>query len=308
MKDLKNSNSDKLLIVVAGPTAVGKTSLSIELARHLKTEIISADSRQFYREMKIGTAAPSTEELAAVPHHFIGNLSIHDYYNVFRYETDVLILLEKLFSKYNCVIITGGSGLYINAVCDGIDELPDPDPLLREQLNQMFQVHGISYLQNQLLQSDPEYFKVVDKQNPIRLIRAIEVCKLTGKTYSALRSEQSKPRNFRVLKIGLFRERETLNDIINQRVDNMMKNGLLEEVRALYSFKHLNALNTVGYRELFAFLDGNITLSEAVTNIKTNTRRYAKRQMTWFKKYPDFRWFHPDQFEEITRICTENQE
>ena len=283
MMDLKKSNSDPehaRLIVIVGPTAVGKTAISIRLAQYLNTEILSADSRQFYRELKIGVAAPSEAELNAVPHHFIGNLSIHDYYNVSRYETDVLALLDRLFLTKKQLLMVGGSGLYINAVCHGIDELPDPDPDLRKEL----QNNELEELRNKLKLLDPEYYAIVDLANPTRLIRAIEVCLQTGKPYSSLRNGTARPRKFNILKIGLSRERAELNQIIGLRVDQMIEQGLLEEARNLYPLRHYNALNTVGYKELFEYFDGKITLEQAIADIKTHTRRYAKRQMTWQRR------------------------
>jgi len=298
MTDLKRSNSDPLLIVIAGPTAVGKTAISIRLAQHLNTEILSADSRQFYRELKIGVAAPSETELNTTPHHFIGNLSIHDYYNVSRYETDALALLKHLFITKKQLLMVGGSGLYINAVCHGIDELPDPDPALRKEL----QNNGIEALRSQLKLLDPEYYTIVDLANPTRLIRAIEVCLQTGRPYSALRNNKPKLRDFNILKIGLQRERNELNEIIGRRVDQMLEQGLLEEARSLYPLRRLNALNTVGYKELFEYFDGNISLEQAITDIKTNTRRYAKRQMTWFRRDKEIHWFHPNDTDKILEI------
>ena len=301
MMDLKKSNSDpehSRLIVIAGPTAVGKTAISIQLAQYLNTEILSADSRQFYRELKIGVAAPSETELNTVPHHFIGNLSIHDYYNVSRYETDALALLNRLFLTKTQLLMVGGSGLYINAVCHGIDELPDPDPDLRKEL----QNNEIEELRNRLKLLDPEYYAIVDLANSTRLIRAIEVCLQTGKSYSSLRNGIPKPRNFNILKIGLSRERAELNQIIGLRVDQMIEQGLLEEARSLYPLRHHNALNTVGYKELFEYFDGKITLEQAITDIKTHTRRYAKRQMTWFMRDKEIHWFHPDDIDQIKQL------
>jgi tRNA dimethylallyltransferase len=297
-----NSDSAANLIVITGPTAVGKTLLSIELAKTLSSEIISADSRQFYREMRIGTARPSDDLMKLVPHHFIGHLSISDYYNVSRFETDVLSKLAQIYQKSSNALLVGGSGLYINAVCHGIDELPDPDDTLREQLKDLFQKEGIKSLQDKLSELDPDYFQQVDQSNPKRLLRAIEVCLTTGLTYSALRKNQSRPRNFRIIKVGLQRDRDDLNQRINRRVEIMMKEGLLEEVKALLPYRYFNALNTVGYKELFDYLDGKYSLDQAVEKIKTNTRRFAKRQMTWFRKDKEINWFHPDEFEKIIQM------
>jgi tRNA dimethylallyltransferase len=294
-----------LLIVITGPTAVGKTSLTLQLARSLGTEIISADSRQLYKEMRIGTARPSEADLKLVPHHFIGHLSIHDEYNVSRFEEDVLNLLPGLFRQWECVIMTGGSGLYINAVCHGIDDLPDPEGSLHEELKRLYTQKGISALRAQLKILDPKYYKQVDLANQNRLLRALEVCIATGKPYSSLRTNVPRQRNFRILKIGLQREREELNSRINQRVDTMVEAGLLTEVEQLLPFRDLNALNTVGYKELFPYFDGTISLEAAIENIKTHSRRYAKRQMTWFRKDASIRWFHPDQADEIINFVRE---
>lgn len=299
-----SDNINRLLVVLAGPTAVGKTSIAIELAQRFGTEVISADSRQFYREMRIGTAVPSSEELASVPHHFIGHLSIRDPYDVSRFESEALQKLEDLFAMHKIVIMAGGSGLYINAVCKGFDELPDKDPELRQKLQETFENTGIVALQKQLQQLDPEYYAKVDKSNPKRLLRAIEVCLITGKPYSQLRKGEVKQRPFRVLKIALNREREELFARIATRTDQMMAAGLLDEVKSLLPYRNLNALNTVGYKELFDFLDGNCTLEQAITDIKTNTRRYAKRQLTWFRKDPEYHWFHPEAIEEIASLIS----
>jgi tRNA dimethylallyltransferase len=294
-----------LLVILAGPTAVGKTAVAIELAHRFGTEIISCDSRQFYREMRIGTAVPSTEEMAKVPHHLIGHLSIHDQYDVSRFETEALKKLEELFMTRKVVIMTGGSGLYINAVCKGFDELPDKDPELRKRLQETLEENGIVELQEQLRELDPLYFEKVDKNNPNRLLRAIEVCLITGKPYSQLRKGQIKARPFRVVKIALNRDRQELFNRISERTEQMIAEGLLEEVKSLLPHRHQNALNTVGYKELFEHLYGNISLEQAITNIKTNTRRYAKRQLTWFKKDPEYHWFHPEEIKGIASIISE---
>jgi len=299
MPFLNPDGERKLLVVIAGPTAVGKTPLCIELSREFRTEIVSCDSRQFFKEMLIGTAAPGEAELTAVKHHFIKHLSIHDAYDVSRYETDALHLLDDLFSRHRLAILTGGSGLYINAVCQGFDDVPDADPILRQELKAELENRGISALQEQLKRLDPDYYEFVDKSNPNRLLRAIEVCLITGRPFSQIRKGEKKQRPFAVLKIALNREREELFARINERTEQMMARGLLDEVRNLQHFRHLNALKTVGYRELFDFLDEKCTLAQAIENIKTNTRRYAKRQLTWFKKDKDYHWFHPDQKNEI---------
>lgn len=298
-------NDKKQLIIITGPTAIGKTGLAIQIAKHFNTEIISADSRQFYREMSIGTAKPDADELAAVRHHLVGQLSVHDHYNVSMFEQDALALLEKLFKEHDQVVMVGGSGLYINALCHGIDELPDADEALREELNRVLEEPGIEPLQTELEKLDPEYYRQVDRSNPKRLMRAIEVCRITGKKYSELRKSEPKSRDFEIIKIGLNTDRELLFDRINRRVDEMIAAGLVEEVRSLEKYKHLNALNTVGYKEIFDHFDGKYTLEKAIEKIKTNTRRYAKRQLTWFKKDKEIVWFEPDDLEGIINevIC-----
>lgn len=283
---------------------MGKTDVAIQLALHFKTEIISADSRQFYREMSVGTAKPDTQQLGKVKHHFIGQLSIHDYYNVSKFENEVLELLKELFEKHNVVFLVGGSGLYIDAVCNGIDDFPDPAPELRSYLKGILLDEGISKLQEMLLSLDPEYFATVDVNNPNRLLRALEVCHTTGKKFSEQRLNNSKNRNFQIIKIGLKLPRPELFNRIGQRVDNMIDNGLVKEVEGLLLFRHLNALNTVGYKEIFEFLDENTSLQQAIENIKTNTRRYAKRQLTWFNRTSEYKWFEPSQLNEITNHIT----
>lgn len=272
------------LLVIAGPTAVGKTQFAIETALQCESVVLSADSRQFYREMKIGTAAPSNEELATVKHYFIGNLSIHDYYSVSKYEQDVLQLLPSLFAQHNVVVMTGGSGLYIDAVCNGIDELPDPDPEIRQFVNNIYKNDGIESLRSQLRKVDKAYYNSCNLADHKRMIRAVEVSLQMGKPYSDFLKNPHKKRDFNIIKYCLVRPREELFDRINRRVDLMMEQGLLEEARQLYPYRELNSLNTVGYKELFDFFDGKLSLEQAVTDIKTHTRRYAKRQMTWFKR------------------------
>jgi tRNA dimethylallyltransferase len=289
----------RYLLIVTGPTAVGKTTLTIRLAQHFKTEILSADSRQFYKEMRIGTARPGDDELKMVPHHFTGHISIHNEYNASRFESEALNLLNKLFENHSLVIMTGGSGLYLNAVSHGIGDLPDPDITVREELKQIYATEGIQSLRSRLRLLDPRYYEEVDLANPKRLLRALEVCIATGVPYSELRKKKHKPRDFDCIWIGLTRDREELNRRINDRVDHMMDEGLLKEVESLIPFRDLNALNTVGYKELFEWFDGTVTLGSAVENIKTHSRRYAKRQMTWFRKTKDITWFHPDDYEGI---------
>lgn len=282
------------LIIIIGPTAVGKTTFAIEMAKVLRTEIISCDSRQMYREMRIGTAVPTAEELAAAPHHFIGNLSIHDYYNVSMFEQECLQLLDKLFVKYPTVVMTGGSGLYIDALCKGIDDFPTVDPEIRQIVTDCFNTEGIEYLRRQLKLLDPTHYAKVDLRNHKRIMKAIEVSLQTGKPYSSFLRSQERKRPFEMEKIVLNRPREELFDRINQRTTLMMKEGLLEEAKSLYPYRHLNALNTVGYKELFAYMDGHFNLDTAVELIRRNTRRYAKRQLTWFARDNETVWRHPD--------------
>lgn len=276
--------SDRTLLIVTGPTAVGKTAYTIELAERLGTPIISADSRQMYREMRIGTAAPTAEELSRVQHYFVGNLSIHDYYNVSMFEQQVLELLETLFVDHPVVIMTGGSPQYIDAVCNGIDELPDPDPDIRQYVNQLYQTNGLEALCAQLATLDPDYYAHVNHNDHKRMIRAVEVSLQMKKPYSQCLHQTKKQRDFKIEKYYLNRPREVLFDRISRRVDAMMEQGLLEEARQLLPYRNLNALNTVGYKELFDYFDGKCSLEQAVTDIKTHTRRYAKRQLTWFKR------------------------
>jgi tRNA dimethylallyltransferase len=273
-----------------GPTASGKTNAAIKLAEKLETEIISADSRQFYKEMSIGTAKPSREQLDRVKHHFIGHLSVTEYYNVSRYEIEALEILASLFKMKDYAIMAGGSGLYIDAVCKGIDELPDPSPELRDKLKADYKEKGLEHIQHLLRDLDPEYFEVVDIKNPNRVLRALEVCIMTGRPYSSLRKETPKHREFQVLKYGIDIPRSQLGRRISARVDSMVKSGLLNEVRSLEEYRHLNALNTVGYKEIFDYFDGKSCIHAAIEKIKTNTRRYAKRQMTWFKKDKEINW------------------
>jgi len=272
------------LIVIGGPTAVGKTAYAIETAKKFHTSIISADSRQFYKEMRIGTAFPSEEELAAVKHYFVGHLSIGEYYSISRFEQDVLKLLPTLFAENPVVVMTGGSGLYLDAVCKGIDDLPDPDLNIRQQVIELFENEGIEALRRRLRHLDPVFYNTNDLANHKRMMRALEVCLQTGKPYSELLTQSSKKRDFEIQRYYLNRPREVLFDRINRRVDQMMADGLLEEAQSLYQYKGMNALNTVGYKEMFDFMEGRMTMEEAVEKIKVNTRRYAKRQITWFKR------------------------
>ena len=290
------------LLVILGPTAIGKTKLAINIAKTFDAEIISADSRQFYKELKIGVAAPTDEELKVVKHHFVSHLSIIEYYNVSKFENEVLGFLNGYFQNKRYAVMASGSGLYIDAVCKGIDEMPDPDDKLRKQLKKTLKNNGLEPLLKQLKQLDLEYYDVVDLNNPNRIMRALEVCLKTGKTYTSLRNNKPKKRDFEIIKIGLNRPREELFEIIENRVDKMIEQGLLDEVKGLWKYKNLNALNTVGYKEIFDYFDGNCTLDQAIEKIKTNTRRYAKRQLTWFKKDKSIHWFHPDEKEKIVEF------
>lgn len=288
----------KRLIVIIGPTAVGKTAVSVWLAKTLGCEILSCDSRQFYKELSIGTAKPTPEEMQGVPHHFIDSLSITDEYSAGKFEQDALVVLNRLFEASNTALMVGGSGLYVDAVCRGVDDLPEANPKLRDQLNNT----PLMELQQRLQAIDPNYAEVVDKQNAHRIIRAIEVFEVTGTPYSALRQQQPKARPFDVVKIGLELPREQLYERINQRAELMMKSGLLEEAKALHPNKDLQALQTVGYRELFRHLDGELTLEQAVEEIKKNTRRYAKRQLTYWRRDEDIKWLGPDDHDEIVGL------
>lgn len=297
-----------ILLVIAGPTASGKTDLAIRLAQSLGTVIISADSRQFYREMNIGTAKPTPEQLALVPHYFINSHSIANFYSVGDYEREVLALLNDLFTKHHVVVMVGGSGLYIRAVCQGVDDFPLALPEVKQQLLSLLATEGIVKLQELLLEKDPVYHKIVDLNNPQRLIRALEVCLSNGQPFSDFRSGIMTSRPFRMVKIGLEMERETLYNRINQRVEDMMANGLLEEAKQLYPSRHQNALQTVGYSELFDHLDGNYSLEEAVALIKRNSRRYAKRQMTWLRKESDLVWISPTEIDSILEMVDSNRQ
>ncbi len=285
------NSSAKILICVVGPTAIGKTAMAIEMALHYNCEIISADSRQFYREMSIGTAVPSEIELQTVKHHFIHNLSIADEYSVGKFEKEALTKLDELFLVSDYAILVGGSGLYVDAVLKGFDELPDVDPKIRKQLNQDLEINGIERLQQQLKELDPTYFSRVDIANPQRVIRALEICIGTGKPYSSFLNNKENSRNFVPILIGLTAERSLLYDRINNRVDLMFDAGLMEEAKKLYPFRSNNALMTVGYREIFDFIDGKISLANSIEEIKKNTRRFAKRQMVYFKKNSKIEWF-----------------
>jgi len=291
--------SPKNVIVIVGPTAIGKTAVSIVLAKKLNCPIISADSRQFFKEMTIGTAKPATDEMQDVPHYFINSHSIADDYNVGKFETEVIALLDDLFKQHDTVIVTGGSGLYIDALCKGFDNLPEADKETRAKIDHILKTEGIEGLQAILKELDADYYQQVDLQNPQRLSRAIEVCLTTGKPYSQFRKGETKKRNFNCIKIGLNTNRQALYERINKRVNDMMANGLLNEVTALQQHKHLNALQTVGYKELFDHLDNKTDLATAIELIKQNTRKFAKRQLTWFNRDKTITWFEPDEQQKI---------
>ncbi|MTI20114.1 tRNA (adenosine(37)-N6)-dimethylallyltransferase MiaA, partial [Fulvivirga sp. RKSG066] len=286
-------------IVVVGPTAVGKTDTCIKLAQHFKTDIVSADSRQFYKEMEAGTAKPSQEEMAAAKHHFIDSHSIEEDVSAGTYERLAIKQLDELFDEKKYVILTGGSGLYIDAVTMGMAEMPKIDPSIRQQLNEELDENGLQPLLEELEKLDPVYYNRVDRNNPHRIIRALEVCRGTGKAFSAFRKPAAKKRNFTTVKIGLDRPREELYERINLRMDQMIEQGLFEEAKDFYSYKNHNALQTVGYKEIFDYLDGLYDKEEAIRLLKRNSRRYAKRQMTWFTKDETVKWFHPSQIGEI---------
>lgn len=293
------------LIVLLGPTGVGKTELSLRVASHVGSPIISADSRQLYKELVIGTAAPTAEQLARVKHYFVGTLSLTDYYNASQFEEEVLLCLENLFQSTSNVVMTGGSMMYIDAVCNGIDELPTVSQEIRTNLMKRFEVEGLDPIQEDLKRLDPQHYNEVDLNNYKRVIHALEICLMTGRPYSELRTNTKKTRPFRIIKIGLTRDREELCDRINARVDQMMRDGLLEEARHVYPYKHLNSLNTVGYKEMFNYLDGEWPLDFAIEKIKRNSRVYARKQMTWFKRDKEINWFHPDNIEGILTFLDE---
>lgn len=293
------------LIVITGPTAVGKTELCIDIAKYYGVPIINADSRQIYRELKIGTATPTEEQLKSVKHYFVGSISIDNYYNASMYEQDVLTLLDKQFKHSPIQLLTGGSMMYIDAICNGIDDIPTIREDIREEMKKRYANEGLEALCEDLRRLDPEHYEIVDKKNYRRVIHALEICYQTGKTYTSFRRQEKKQRPFKIIKIGLNREREELYHRINLRVDQMMTDGLLDEVQSLQSKRTNNALNTVGYKEMFTYLDGTWSLEEAVERIKGNTRRYARKQLTWFKRDEDMRWFHPQQKEDILKYISQ---
>lgn len=289
----------KTLVILLGPTGVGKTELCLSLAEELNTEIVSCDSRQFFRELKIGTAAPTEAQMQRVKHHLVGNLSIFDYYSCGRFEIDALKKLDELFLSKEVVLMTGGSMLYIDAICKGIDDIPNVDQELRDSLHERYANEGIDNILAELKLLDPEYYDMVDKKNHKRIIHALEICLTSGKTFSSFRKETAKERPFDIIKIGLNLPREELYERINRRVDIMFEEGLMEEAKTYYPHRNLNSLNTVGYKELFEYFDGNWDLDFAKNMIKQNSRRYAKKQLTWFNRDKDINWFRPDQQEEI---------
>ena len=291
------------LIVITGPTAVGKTALTIQLACHYGIPVINADSRQIYRELKIGTAAPTAKQLQQAKHYFVGTKSIEDYYNASIYEQEVMSILKTSSSDMN--LLSGGSMMYIDAVCNGIDDIPTIRDDIRLEMKRRYQAEGLEALCEELKRLDPEHYAIVDRKNHRRVIHALEVCYQTGRTYTSFRTQQKRERPFRIVKIGLNREREELYNRINLRVDQMIEQGLLYEVEGLYARRHLNALNTVGYKELFDYMDGRWSKEEAIERIKGNTRRYARKQLTWFKRDDSVCWFHPDQQEEILKYISQ---
>ena len=298
----------KTLIVITGPTAVGKTAVSLDIARHYGIPVINADSRQIFKELKIGTARPTEEEQRQVKHFFVGTLGIGDYYSASLYEQQVLALLDQEFLTRDYALLSGGSMMYIDAVCNGIDDIPTIDVQTRETMKKRLKEEGLEVLCEELKRLDPEYYDIVDRQNPRRVVHALEICVMTGQTYTSFRKRSRKERPFRIIKIGLTRPREELYQRINARVDKMMSDGLLDEVKALYPKKELNALSTVGYKELFDYLDGRWPLEEAVERMKGNTRRYARKQLTWFKKDEQIRWFHPNDEKEIMNYISKDYE
>ena len=296
---------EKTLIVITGPTAVGKTALCLDIAKHFDIPIINADSRQIFRELKIGTARPTEEQMQEVKHYFVGILGLEDYYSASLFEQQVLELLDQQFQTHDYALMAGGSMMYIDAVCDGIDDIPTIDDATRELMKKRLAEEGLEKLCEELKILDPDYYDIVDRQNPRRVVHALEICTMTGKPYTSFRKREKRERPFRIIKIGLNRPREELYERINRRVDQMMAEGLLDEVQSLYPRRSLNALNTVGYKELFDYIDGRWPLEEAVERIKGNTRRYARKQLTWYKKDEQIRWFHPDDKETIINYISQ---
>lgn len=296
----------KTLVVLLGPTGIGKTELSLSLAKLLSSPIVSADSRQIYSTIKIGTAAPTEAELSQVKHYFVGSLNLEDYYSAAQYESDVMELLESLFTTHDTILMTGGSMMYIDAVTKGIDDIPTVDDETREILKQRLESDGLDTLLKELKLLDPEYYNIVDKKNHKRIVHALEICYMTGRTFTSFRTNTKKKRPFRILKIGLRMDREKLFDRINRRVDKMVEDGLVEEAKGVYHLRHLNSLNTVGYKEIFKYIDGEWDLQTAKERLKKNTRVYAKKQMTWFKHDEEIHWFDKDkkETEEILKSVT----
>lgn len=287
------------LIVVLGPTGVGKSDVSLQLATHYHSEIISADSRQLYRELQIGTAVPSPEDQKLVPHHFIQTKSVNEYYNVSEYENEAITLIGQLFQKINPLILTGGSMMYVDTICKGIDDIPTVDPDIRNEVISWYHENGIEALRKRLSEVDPEYYQIVDRNNHKRMLHAVEVYQMTGMPITSFRKNTIVKRPFRILKVGINQDRTKLYDRINRRVEQMMATGLLDEAKSVYHFRHLNSLNTVGYKELFSFIDGECSLEEAVDLIKRNTRKYARKQLTWFRRDQEIKWFEPEQIQQI---------
>lgn len=290
------------LIVLIGPTGVGKTKLSLSLAEFLHTPVINADSRQLYKDLTIGTAAPTADQLKRVKHYFVGTLSLTDYYSAAQFESDVISLLDQLYQTHPFALMSGGSMMYIDAVCNGIDDIPTVDQETREMIMERYQQEGLTPLSNELRLLDPDYYAIVDQKNPKRILHALEICYMTGKPYSSFRTNKKKERSFDIIKIGLRRDREELYERINKRVDEMIQNGLIDEVKNVMSYRYTNALNTVGYKEIFQYLDGNWSLEQAIEKIKQNTRIYSRKQMTWYKKDTEIHWFHPDNDKEIKKF------
>ncbi|MBS2100996.1 tRNA (adenosine(37)-N6)-dimethylallyltransferase MiaA [Carboxylicivirga linearis] len=289
----------KHLVVLVGPTGIGKTDTSLKIAKHFDTEIISADSRQIYKELKIGTAAPTQEQLAIIPHHMVATHSVNDYYNAWQFEQDVLKLSDELFKKHDAIVLTGGSMMYVDAVTKGIDDLPTIDPDLRQEVMDIYEKDGLDAIRRQLKILDPEFYNQVDLKNHKRVMHAVEVCLMTGKPYSSLRTNTNRQRPFNIIKLGLDMDREELYNRINLRVDQMVKDGLFEEAKQFYHLKEINALNTVGYKEIFAHWDGEYDATTAIELIKRNSRRYAKRQLSWFRRDKEMHWFNPKDADEM---------
>ncbi len=302
------SSNEKTLIVLVGPTGIGKTELSLSLAKHIGSPIISADSRQIYSTIRIGTAAPSAEDLSTVKHYFVGTLKLEEYYSAAQYEEDVMKLLDSLFKTHDKILLTGGSMMYIDAVTKGIDDIPTVDEHTRELIKHRFETEGLERLTEELRLLDPEYYKIVDLKNHKRVVHALEICYMTGKTYTSFRKNIHKERPFRIIKVGLQRTRDILFSRINMRVDAMMSEGLLEEAQSVYHLRHLNSLNTVGYKELFKYMEGEWNLETAVERIKKNTRVYAKKQMTWFKRDNEIKWLDADNMttEDMIKTIADN--